>query len=225
MNDQWYCNRGPQRFGPFSSAQLKQLAAKGKLRPSDLIWKEGMPQPVAAGQAKALFTHATAEKKSATGETPSMPRRAAATAPTMRTAGGKDADAPPRPSPVENEQAEFSYRISKRKLVVGFPIFAALGAFFVYLALCGNVHVVGIPLPDEFGKPMLWAMALFLFLTPFHGLYFFVRDQSNPRKNRDWFRGDYCFPNKHFQSDSFDPLYFDLGGDVPPIVSHKVCDH
>ncbi len=182
MKDQWYCNRGPQRFGPFSSAQLKQLAVNGKLWPTDLIWKEGMPQPVPAGQANALFPNAAAEKKSASGGTSSMPRRASVTTPTMRAAGGKDADAPQRPSPAENEQAEFSYRTSMRKLIAGFPIFAACGAFFVYLALYGNLHVVGIPFHEEIGKPILWAIALFLFLAPFHGLYLFILDQSNPRK-------------------------------------------
>jgi hypothetical protein len=189
MENQWYCNRGQERFGPFSSAQLKQLAANGKLRPTDLIWKEGMPQPVPAGQANALFPKVVAEKKSASGETSSMPRRASETTPTMRATGGKDADSPRRPSPAENEQAEFSYRIPMRKLITAFPVITACGAFFVYLALYGNLQVVGIPLPEEIGKPILWAIALFSFLAPFHGLYFFIRDRSNPRKiviSSDW---------------------------------------
>ena len=182
MENQWYCNRGPKRFGPFSSAQLKELAANGKLRPTDLIWKEGMPRPVPAGQASALFPNAAAEKISASGESSSMPRRASVTTPTMRAAGGKDADAPTRLSPPESEQAEFSYRTSLRKLILVFPGCAALGAFFVYLALYGNLHVVGIPLPEEIGKPILWAFAVFFFLAPFHGLYLFLLDRSNPRK-------------------------------------------
>ena len=225
MEDQWYCNRGPQRFGPFSSAQLKQLAASGKLRPTDLIWKEGMPQPVPAGQANALFPNAAAEKKSASGETSSMPRRASVTTPTMRAAGGKDADAPQRPSPAENEQAEFSYRTSLRKTILAFPGCAALGAFFVYLALCSNLQVVGIPLPEAIGKPFLWALALFLFLGPFSWTLSFHSRAIASAQNRDWFRPDYRSPNKHLQSDSFDPLYFDLGGEVSPIRSHKGFDN
>jgi hypothetical protein len=166
MEKQWYFNRGPKRFGPFSSAQLKQLAADGKLRPTDLIWKEGMPQPVPAGQASALFPNAAAKRKTAGGESSSMPWRASVTTSTMRAAGGKDGDSPKQPFPPENEQAEFGYRMSMRKLIAIFTVFAACGAFFVYEALCGNLHVVGIPLPEEIGKPILWAIAVFFFLAP-----------------------------------------------------------
>ncbi len=44
------------------------------------------------------------------------------------------------------------------------------------------MQVVGIPLPEAIGKPFLWALALFLFLAPFHGLYLYILEQSHPRK-------------------------------------------
>ncbi len=159
MGDQWYCERGAKRFGPFSPTQLKQLAQGGKLRPTDLIWKEGMPKAVPAGQAAALFP-SSAEKKPAAGAAQTRPKQL----------------------PAESGQIEFIYRNSLRKMIVATLVLAAAGAFFAYLALFGNLRVIGIALPDEIGKPILWLLVLFFFLAPLQGFYFFIRDRSNPRK-------------------------------------------
>jgi hypothetical protein len=61
MADQWYFLRDKTRLGPFSSAQLKDLAAQGKLRPSDTVWKEGIDRGVAAERVKNLFPAPPAE--------------------------------------------------------------------------------------------------------------------------------------------------------------------
>lgn len=42
MAAQWYYARDGQQAGPVSSQQLQQLAASGKLKPSDPVWREGM---------------------------------------------------------------------------------------------------------------------------------------------------------------------------------------
>ncbi len=55
MLDQFYVGRNDKRFGPFSAAQLKDLADAGRLRPTDTIWREGMAKPVLAGKVKKLF--------------------------------------------------------------------------------------------------------------------------------------------------------------------------
>ena len=59
MAEAWFYHRGDQRLGPVSSQELKRLADTGELHPTDLIWKEGMPRPVAASKAKGLFSSAT----------------------------------------------------------------------------------------------------------------------------------------------------------------------
>ncbi len=38
----WYYAVDDQEKGPVSSAELKELAASGKLRPDDLVWRDGM---------------------------------------------------------------------------------------------------------------------------------------------------------------------------------------
>jgi hypothetical protein len=56
MASQWYYARNGQKYGPITSAQLTNLAKTGQLLPSDLIWKDGMPQWVAAGRSAQLFS-------------------------------------------------------------------------------------------------------------------------------------------------------------------------
>ena len=53
----------------------------------------------------------------------------------------------------------------------------------IYLALYCSLSVLGVvALPDAIGKPILSAVALILLFAPFQGIYFFILDQSNPRK-------------------------------------------
>ena len=39
---EWYYAKGGTRYGPVSMDQLKELAARGKLGPDDLVWREGL---------------------------------------------------------------------------------------------------------------------------------------------------------------------------------------
>jgi hypothetical protein len=55
MAEQWYFGWDNKRFGPFSAAQLKELAALGKLRPKDTVWKEGIEKGMLADKVKNLF--------------------------------------------------------------------------------------------------------------------------------------------------------------------------
>ena len=59
MAQNWYYAAGEQKLGPYSASQLRQLAATGQLRPTDMVWKEGMKQWAAAGSVKGLFPPAT----------------------------------------------------------------------------------------------------------------------------------------------------------------------
>lgn len=51
----WYHAIGANQFGPFTYAEMEQLAFNGKLNPSDLIWKEGFPDWIASSEVKGLF--------------------------------------------------------------------------------------------------------------------------------------------------------------------------
>jgi uncharacterized membrane protein YdbT with pleckstrin-like domain len=55
MADEWYVSRGGKRFGPVPAAQLRKLAAAGKIKSSDLLWKDGLNDWVAAESIKGLF--------------------------------------------------------------------------------------------------------------------------------------------------------------------------
>jgi len=52
---QWYHARDNKQFGPVSTAELKQLAQGGSLRPDDLVWREGLKSWTAAREVKGLF--------------------------------------------------------------------------------------------------------------------------------------------------------------------------
>jgi len=56
MADQWYIGRNDKRTGPFTPDQLRQMAASGRVQPTDLVWKQGMTQWAAASTIKGLFS-------------------------------------------------------------------------------------------------------------------------------------------------------------------------
>jgi len=55
MADTWYVGIKGQRSGPFTSSQVRQMAARGELGPSDVVWREGMANWVAASTIRGLF--------------------------------------------------------------------------------------------------------------------------------------------------------------------------
>ncbi len=60
MPTNWFYSHGDgNQVGPVSTAQLKALAASGQLRPSDLVWREGMANWVQASQSKGIFPEAS----------------------------------------------------------------------------------------------------------------------------------------------------------------------
>ncbi len=56
MADQWYYATDEQQSGPIGLTELQQLAASGKLRPTDLVWRDGMHQWAPAEVTRGLFT-------------------------------------------------------------------------------------------------------------------------------------------------------------------------
>ncbi len=55
MAAEYHYSRGGQSFGPVAAEQLKALADAGELQPTDLVWKEGMPEWLPANRLKGLF--------------------------------------------------------------------------------------------------------------------------------------------------------------------------
>lgn len=50
-----YYSQNNERYGPFTSDDLKKLAASGQLQPSTLIWRDGMAEWQPAHRVKGLF--------------------------------------------------------------------------------------------------------------------------------------------------------------------------
>jgi uncharacterized protein (TIGR03066 family) len=76
----WYVARDKQKAGPYSSAQLKGMAAAGQLRPDDMLLREGQMQWVMAGTARGLFpepvpAEAAQGPRSTAGPAPGRPKR------------------------------------------------------------------------------------------------------------------------------------------------------
>jgi hypothetical protein len=56
MANEWhYTINGQPAAAPVSAAQLKQLAASGQLKPTDLVWQDGMLEWAPAGSVRGLF--------------------------------------------------------------------------------------------------------------------------------------------------------------------------
>ncbi|MEZ6139674.1 MAG: DUF4339 domain-containing protein [Zavarzinella sp.] len=56
MSQEWYYSVDGDRQGPVGPADLKKLADQGKLRPDDLVWKDGMQDWMPAKSVKGLFS-------------------------------------------------------------------------------------------------------------------------------------------------------------------------
>jgi uncharacterized RDD family membrane protein YckC len=54
MNQAWYHTRNGQQVGPVTLEELRQRAAVGELQADDLVWREGMADWIAAGQAPEM---------------------------------------------------------------------------------------------------------------------------------------------------------------------------
>ena len=55
MAEEWFYTNDGQQMGPVSIASLRELANKGGLQPSDLVWTEGMSTWMPANATRGLF--------------------------------------------------------------------------------------------------------------------------------------------------------------------------
>lgn len=52
---EWYYAQNDEQLGPVSAAALREMAVQGRLRPHDLIWREGMQRWAPAHKVRGLF--------------------------------------------------------------------------------------------------------------------------------------------------------------------------
>lgn len=71
MSEQWYYATDGRQNGPVEARALKQLAADGRLRPDDLVWKDGMKDWVPTSSVKGLVRSSTEATPPLASEPPS----------------------------------------------------------------------------------------------------------------------------------------------------------
>jgi TM2 domain-containing membrane protein YozV len=117
VSQQWYYAAGNERHGPVSAAELKTLADAGTLKPTDLVWKDGMADWVPARSIKGLFpagASPVAPATSKSGEQPAAARSGGQAAARPRPAADEEDDRPSRARRRE-EEAEEDDRPSRRR--------------------------------------------------------------------------------------------------------------
>lgn len=73
MASEWFFKKNEQTYGPYSATQLRQVAQKGELSPTDSVWRDGMEQPVAASRIKGLFNADLVVKDNVSVDGPTAP--------------------------------------------------------------------------------------------------------------------------------------------------------
>ena len=61
MAVQWFYGATQAKLGPFSARQLKELSVLGRLKPTDMVWKEGVTNGLPAGDIRGLFNSKQAD--------------------------------------------------------------------------------------------------------------------------------------------------------------------
>jgi hypothetical protein len=72
MAEEWFYTNDGQQMGPVSIAGLRELASKGGLRPSDLVWTEGMSTWAPANATRGLFPSAAGSSTPAPADVPEV---------------------------------------------------------------------------------------------------------------------------------------------------------
>jgi hypothetical protein len=55
MPDLWYYTSEGRQMEPVSTSEIQQLAKRGLLKPTDMVWRDGMPRWVRASAASEIF--------------------------------------------------------------------------------------------------------------------------------------------------------------------------
>lgn len=73
MADNWYVGKNGNKSGPFSPAELRDMASRGDLLPTDMVWKQGLASWVQASAIKGLFASSAAAVSRPTAGPPTNP--------------------------------------------------------------------------------------------------------------------------------------------------------
>lgn len=73
MAQEWHYTQNGQKAGPITSAQLQALAKSGQIKPTDMVWKEGMAAWTPASKIKGLFPETAVSAKPTPPPVPSAP--------------------------------------------------------------------------------------------------------------------------------------------------------
>lgn len=144
MASQWYYGKDGKRLGPLSSNQLKDLAASGTIRPTDLVWKQGMSGWVEAHKVQGLFPAgaSAAVNHPAAAQTPLIPAEPQSNAPS--SPDYPDFGESPAP---ESFNRYSSVRKRQKRSQVGVGIFVVAGLLAVALVAC--LIVLGVRLSSS----------------------------------------------------------------------------
>jgi TM2 domain-containing membrane protein YozV len=104
VSQEWYYSVDGDRQGPVGAAELKKLADAGTLKPTDLVWKDGMADWAPARSIKGLFGAGAGAAPAGAAPSPSRSGEQAAAQP--RTDEADADDRPTRRRPRDDEDDE-----------------------------------------------------------------------------------------------------------------------
>lgn len=151
MATQWYYAQNGQQFGPVPGEQMRSMISTGALRPSDLVWSDGLPAWTPAGQVPALQP---APAPAPAYVPPAAPRPAPAYA----------APAPPRPAyaPVQPQPPDYGLSGEVSGEVVGIlrstkpwvRFLSVLGFLGLALLVLGCLAIMVLPVGPMGSMPL-----------------------------------------------------------------------
>ncbi len=190
----WYESNGEQK-GPIPAAQLKQMATAGQLKPTDMIWREGQPDWVAAGTVKGLFPEGTPGVVPPPPPPTSQPERSTAQgmygpAPDLRqaTAAAKEASQQAVGAaklllndPMGGIAEAYNSLGPGKALPVGIVFILVLLVSHLIVSAIGS-HTSIIPRPPSFEfETYFWGfIGLVLFVGTLLGVCILIRINTNP---------------------------------------------
>ncbi|MBM3994429.1 MAG: DUF4339 domain-containing protein [Planctomycetes bacterium] len=162
MAEMWYYTSEGKQMDPVTLKELKRMAGDGTLKPTDMVWKDGMARWIRAGSVTELFpdpasaldpyfTHTRQEKKqdpNKTGVTPAAGTSSTSTTTPKRKASDDDEDegGPPRR---RAESAAAGGSSIGMFLAMGCAVIVLVGGFLAGVVL---LVVVLRPAADETKK-------------------------------------------------------------------------
>lgn len=140
--EEWHYTSNNQKFGPVSSAELKKLAATGKLKPSDLIWKDGWDDWKPADKIKGLLNLTP----------PPIPRNSPSSTPRGAIKPNSPTSSHTRSSQESAQPALWNPFVARALSLVFSPIFGSL-------VIAKNWKTLGEDQKEE--RSMLWVYGFF----------------------------------------------------------------